>query len=128
MPHQSLPNYLLRARLQSGLSQSEVASLVGGTSSSRVSRHETGALTPDVRSVLGYCYLFGESSRELFAGEFHEVEFFVSSRATELLGALLEARSTGLAAQKVAFLEALLASDSTRTQSNAQRHSPNHGH
>lgn len=89
MPGKPLPNYLLTARKRSGLSQREVAVLVGVASDVEVSRHETFRRLPGLVTALRYEAIFGVSVRELFAGEYQKVEKDVHEQAKELAQRIL---------------------------------------
>jgi transcriptional regulator with XRE-family HTH domain len=84
MPGKKLSNYLRTIRLRAGLSQDEVAALLGVTGGSEVSRHETFRRLPNLTTALRYEAIFGVPVRELFAGEYKKVEQEVQARAEEL--------------------------------------------
>jgi transcriptional regulator with XRE-family HTH domain len=84
MPGKKLSNYLRTIRMRSGLSQDEVAYLLGVESGAEVSRHETFRRMPTLKTALSYEVIFGVSVRELFAGEYEKVEEEIRARATEL--------------------------------------------
>ena len=70
MPGKPLSNYLRTFRKRSGLSQDDVAFLLGVQSGAEVSRHETFKRVPTLKTALSYEAIFGVPVRELFAGEF----------------------------------------------------------
>ena len=84
MSHESLANYLRAARRASGLSQEEVAFLIGASSGSEVSRHEHFAQVPQLPTLLAYEILYGKPVRELFRGEYETVEQALRERAQTL--------------------------------------------
>jgi transcriptional regulator with XRE-family HTH domain len=84
MPGKTLSNYLRTFRLRAGLSQEEVAALLGVASGSEVSRHETFRRMPSLATALRYEAIFGIPVRELFSGEYQKVELEVQARAQEL--------------------------------------------
>ena len=63
-----LNNYLRSYRRRSGLSQSEVAFLLGTHNGAHVSRYEKGHHLPPLRTALAYRTIFGVSLLELFSG------------------------------------------------------------
>jgi len=85
MASSHLPNYLRTNRMRLGLSQDEVAYLLGTESGTRVSRYEQFARDPGLRTALAYEAIFQRPIRELFAGIYDEVEREVASRAKRLV-------------------------------------------
>lgn len=61
-----VPSYLRRDRRAWGLSQSELARLLGFTSRSLVSKLERGERAPSVEALLAAMVLFGATAPELF--------------------------------------------------------------
>lgn len=55
-------------RLQAGLSQKELAQIIGNTTNPAVSRHERFQSLPDIRNAIGYALVFGVSIDDLFIG------------------------------------------------------------
>jgi transcriptional regulator with XRE-family HTH domain len=90
MPGTPLSNYLRTFRKRSGLSQDDVAFLLGVQSGAEVSRHETFKRIPTLKTALSYEAIFGVPVRELFAGEFQKVEAEIKARAEELARRILE--------------------------------------
>lgn len=84
MSGKTLSNYLRTFRLRAGLSQDEVAALLGVAGGAEVSRHETFRRMPSLATALRYEAIFGVPVRELFPGEFHKVELAVHERAQML--------------------------------------------
>lgn len=84
MPGKKLSNYLRTIRMRSGLSQDEVAYLLGVESGAEVSRHEMFHRVPTLKTALSYEVIFGVPVRELFAGEYEKVEADIQARAKEL--------------------------------------------
>lgn len=68
----SLHNYLKRFRIESGLSQDEVARLLGETRS-MVARHELGMNMPKADSLLRYEVIYGKVATTLFRGRHQEL-------------------------------------------------------
>jgi transcriptional regulator with XRE-family HTH domain len=84
MAVQHLPNYLRVARKRAGLSQAEVAYLLGCRSGAKVSRYERFARTPKLDTALAYELLFGSPVAELFLGVTEEVSRQTRQRARRL--------------------------------------------
>ena len=85
-----LPNYLRTHRKRAGLSQDEVAFLLGCRSGAKVSRYERLARRPSLETAFAYEAVFGVPARELFAGVYEKVEREVVKRA-RVLGEKLNA-------------------------------------
>ena len=83
-----LPNYLKTYRKRAGLSQDEVAFLLGCRSGAKVSRYERLARRPSLETAFAYEAVFGVPARELFAGVFEKVEEQIKKRARVLAGKL----------------------------------------
>jgi transcriptional regulator with XRE-family HTH domain len=76
-----LDNYLRMYRKRSGLSQDEVAYLLGAKSGTKTSRYERFQRTPSLETALAYEAIYGISARELFAGVAERAERVVRRRA-----------------------------------------------
>jgi|HubBroStandDraft_1064217.scaffolds.fasta_scaffold704986_1 transcriptional regulator with XRE-family HTH domain len=63
-----LNNYLRPHRRRIGLSQSEVAFLLGAHEGGRISRYEKGHRIPTLRTALAIATVFGDSPSNLFSG------------------------------------------------------------
>jgi len=100
----SLSNYLRSYRQKAGLTQDEVAFLMGGTHGSTITRHEEYLRVPTLDTALGYATIYGDDLRTLFAGRFERRQRLVRRRADALLGQLPVRRG----AQVGPFLQALL--------------------
>jgi transcriptional regulator with XRE-family HTH domain len=72
-----------------GLSQEEVALLLGVTSGAEVSRHESFKRIPTLKTALSYEVIFGVPVRELFPGEAYKVEQEIQARARTLASHIL---------------------------------------
>jgi transcriptional regulator with XRE-family HTH domain len=68
MPSQRLDNYLLAFRKRSGLTQREVAFLLGCENGAQVSRYEKRRRLPPLQTALACEAVFGAPVSELFAG------------------------------------------------------------
>ena len=102
-----LKNYLRTHRKRVGLSQDEVAFLLGGQSGSRVSRYERYARHPSLKTTLAYEVVFGTPARELFAGISQKVELRTFRRARLLARKLSEAKQDRMTGRKIEILESI---------------------
>jgi len=102
-----LQNYLRISRKRAGLSQREVAILVGCSDGSEVSRHERFTRRPTLATAFLYEKLFDVPVSELFAGITEEAEETLYHRA-RLLTEELEKQADPLSARKRQFLNTLL--------------------
>jgi transcriptional regulator with XRE-family HTH domain len=119
MSSRKLQNYLRTHRKRRGLSQSDVAFLLGSSTGARVSRYEGFRRQPTLQTAFAYEVIFGISARELFAGLYEQVH-----RATVQRTQVLAANIRGLpparcAVRKLNHLEAIL----SRSQSEGSRFS-----
>ena len=81
----SLHNYLRTYRKRAGLSQAEVAFLLGCHSGAKVSRYEHAARRPSLETVFAYEVILHTALRDLFAGLYRDVERQTRKRARQLL-------------------------------------------
>lgn len=81
MSPRRLRNYLLTHRKRSGLSQSEVAHLLGAHGGAKVSRYETFDRDPALETALAFEVVFQAPVRELFAGLYEEIGNDIAGRA-----------------------------------------------
>ena len=102
-----LENYLRTYRKQSGLSQDEVAYLLGCQNGTKVSRYERFARKPNVETLFAYEVVFGAPARELFAGAYQKVEKKMSKRAQLLTRKLNRATPDKMATRKLQILKAI---------------------
>jgi len=82
-----LPNYLRSHRKRLGLSQDELAFLLGSQSGAKVSRYESFTRVPSLETALALEIILKKPARELFGGLCRDLEVKVARRA-----ALLEAQ------------------------------------
>jgi DNA-binding XRE family transcriptional regulator len=108
MPTDRLPNYLRMHRKRSGLSQEEVAFLLGAKDGSAVCRHERRKQTPNARTLLAYEILFHAPIRDLYGGTRSEVETGLLRRARLLLEKLMRAGRGRRTARKIETLLTLV--------------------
>ncbi|SRR6266404_5792024 len=79
-----LGNYIRAHRKKAGLSQRELAQLVGYCDQGVISKHEQLLTLPPLVVAIGYCVAFRIPIRTLFAGVHEAVEEMVERRVTEL--------------------------------------------
>ena len=102
-----LPNYIRTFRKRSGLSQDEMAFLLGLTSGTSVLRHEDDQRAPMLDTTLAYAAICRVDVRELFAGRYEAAEVEVRRRARKLLAATAGQPQTGETARKAVYLAAI---------------------
>ena len=112
MPYHPLLNYLKTYRKRAGLTQDEVAFLLGCTSGAKVSRYERLARRPSLETAFAYEALFRVPAREIFAGVFQKVEHKAIRRARLLAEKVRTVEPDGVTARKLELLRAV-ASDSS---------------
>ena len=116
-------SYLRTNRKKGGLTQDEMAFLIGCQSGAKISRFERLARQPNLETALACQVVFGIPAHELFPGMFAEVEKIVTERARLLSGRLQAKRGqdhSGLR-HKLAILSAIMAA---RKQRPPLRHDP----
>jgi len=99
MGPQQLDNYLRSHRKQSGLSQEEVAFLLGCENGALVSRYEKRKRLPPLETALACEAVFGVPIAELFAGIRERAVRDVEKRRAELKTRLQTKEKKGSAAQ-----------------------------
>lgn len=100
-----------------GLSQAELAALLGLASSTTVSRIERSVRTPTTTVLVACCILFGLPAPELFTSLHDEIEEVVGTAAKTLCDAL-EDKADKLSVRKRLFLEEVLSRLVNRNRSN----------
>lgn len=107
MPTTKLPNYLRAERKRRGLSQEEIAYLLGCESGAKVSRYERFRREPKLETALAYEALFATPVRDLFAGLAQDAEREAKKRARRLLRRLTARTRHPAVERKLATLRAL---------------------
>ena len=107
MSAHKLPNYLRAYRKRAGLSQADVARLLGTRSGTKVSRYERWSRQAPLRTAFAYEVIFGVSARELFAGTYQEVEHATVKRITDLTRRLNATPTNRATARKLAVLQGI---------------------
>ena len=110
MAHKRIASHVRTYRKKSGLTQLELAGLLGHTSIGRVSRHERGIAIPSLPSALGYEAIFRVPIPELFPAIHEAITKGIEARLVELNSTLgqksakdRDARATAL---KLEFISA----------------------
>jgi transcriptional regulator with XRE-family HTH domain len=114
-----LDNYLRTYRRRSGLSQKEMAFLLGCREESKVSRYERRVRCPNSKTLIAYEVIFGTSTRELFTGTFEKVEKATAKRAQLLAQKLNQCAPTPLTNRKLARLAAIASEPPSEPSSNS---------
>jgi transcriptional regulator with XRE-family HTH domain len=81
----NLPHFLRSERRRAGLSQRDVAVLLGDRTVSKVSRYERRRRLPPLRMALAYEAILGKPVSELFRGTYAPIRAEVAKRAKLLL-------------------------------------------
>ena len=108
MATHTLQNYLRMYRKRSGLTQEDVAYLLGSRDGGKICRYERLTREPTLEAALGYEAIFNVPVRELFAGVFAEVEKRVIRRIGHLGRKLQTQRQTRMSARKLESLAVAL--------------------
>jgi len=95
-----LPNYLRTYRKRSGLSQKEVAFLLGFHSDSNVSRYEAPNHRPNLEALFAFEIIYDTPARELFAGVYDETKKKIQQRL-RLLSEQWHAAGSGQSADHI---------------------------
>ena len=109
MPNYRSPNYIRTCRKRTGLTQEEVAFLLGSKSSAGISRHERLKQTPDLETLLAYELLFQTPVRNLFSRTHQEVEMKLKQRIRLLIQKLAKAGEGRRIKRKIEILAGFLA-------------------
>ncbi len=109
-----LDNYLRTYRKRAGLTQSEVAFLLGCTDGAKVSRYERFARKPSIETMFGYEVIFAAPPRDLLAGVFQKVEKTTHRRAQLLAQKLSAATPAHTTTRKLDLLRHLSSGSETK--------------
>jgi DNA-binding XRE family transcriptional regulator len=112
MSHQSLPHYLRTHRLTAGLTQPELAALLGVTDDV-IGAIERGHQGPTLRLALGAAKIFGVPINDLFPDIHAEAEHGFIERASKVFERV-NARNDAWSKRKAAFIGKFV-SDTTLT-------------
>lgn len=103
-----LQNYLRTSRKRLGLSQNDIAFLLGTNTPSKLSRYEHYARHPRLKTALKLGVVTGEPLKELFAGLSQDAEMEVCERARKLRGKYMKSRASSRIQQKLQALETII--------------------
>jgi|HubBroStandDraft_1064217.scaffolds.fasta_scaffold967215_1 transcriptional regulator with XRE-family HTH domain len=95
-------SYLRTYRKKSGLSQSELAEVLGLISEWRISEHERSITIPRLLTAISYEIIFNVPISKLFPGVYETVRGNVESRLAELEARLQDSNAKGRAANPIA--------------------------
>jgi transcriptional regulator with XRE-family HTH domain len=112
----TLPNYLSMHRKRAGLSQDDVAFLLGCQHGTLVSRYERARRQPTLETALSYEAILGVPARELFAGAFEKVEQRTGKRAQLLARRLSRRTADPSILRKLTELEQIVSGRSAATR------------
>ena len=102
MTLEQIASYLRTHRKKSGLSQRELASILGFLTEIQVSRHERSVTIPGLMIALGYEAIFRAPISEIFPGLFRAVEASIEDRLAILENELQQSTSKGRKAASIA--------------------------
>ncbi len=105
MPH-LLPSYLHTLRKQWGLSQPDLASLLGVTGSA-LCRFENLSRRPSAEMIVGAEVLFGHSAKDVFPAFYHDIERTIVDRASAEHD-LLASKTDAASREKLRFLTEII--------------------
>jgi transcriptional regulator with XRE-family HTH domain len=115
MASHTLPNYIRVHRKRLGLSQNEVAFLLGWCNASQPSRYEHFSRIPTMHTALALSVVLGVSVHELFSGEYQKVVKAVCRQAQRLEARLSTENPDRSTARKLAVLKMILSADVNRS-------------
>lgn len=101
MAHRNPQSYIRAHRRRSGLTQRELAGVLGYTEA-QVSRHERARALPPLVTALVYEALFRVPVAELFPHAYQKVKGDIETRLTEMEQALQKKSAKGRAANMIA--------------------------
>jgi transcriptional regulator with XRE-family HTH domain len=108
MALERIANYLRSHRRKSGLSQRELAQIVGFLTGVQVSKHERSTAIPALLIAVGYEAIFHVSLSELFPGIYQSVETrieeYLANMEEELQQSTAKGRQAALIARKLEWL------------------------
>jgi DNA-binding XRE family transcriptional regulator len=102
MTHDSNAADLRTLRIRSGLSQEELAHLLGFRSGIPISRHERSKALPDLLTAIGYEAIFRAPISQLFPGLYQTVAVGVEERLAKIEDELHQSTAKGRDAAPVA--------------------------
>jgi transcriptional regulator with XRE-family HTH domain len=112
----NVPSYLRTYRRRSGLTQAEVAFLLGTTSGAKMSRYERLSRRPNLQTALGLQAIFGLATKEILPRLFVAVERRIIARAHLLSRQLKQRADSSRTRRKLTFLSAFIAQRESGTR------------
>ena len=97
-----LASYLRSLRKRAGLSQRELANLIGYLTKGAVSRHERGEVLPSLLAALGYEAVFHVPVADLFPGVYKTVRVGIEDRLAKVENDLHQSHAKGRKAHTIA--------------------------
>lgn len=110
-----LPNYVRLYRKRLGLSQQELAFLLGWRDGSHPSRYEYFSSIPRLRTALALAVIFRVSVHELFSGEYKKIESAVYRQAQRPKARLTTESPDQQTARKLGVLRTVVSVDANRS-------------
>jgi transcriptional regulator with XRE-family HTH domain len=104
MQNDKLDNYLRTYRKKLGLTQREVAFLLGCHSGAKVSRYERLGRLPSLATIFAYEVIFQKPTRELFAGIYDQAEQKTLRKVRTLVNRLKRRQQSPVLTRKIASL------------------------
>ena len=104
---QKLQNYLRTHRKRAGLSQDEMAFLLGCQSGTKVSRYERFSRQPSLQNAFAYEVIFQIHMDQLFGGIYQKVEHKTLKRVRLLTQKLERAKPDQKTVRKLSVLKAI---------------------
>ncbi len=102
-----LPHYLRTQRRKFGLTQRDMAYLLGCKSEAKISKYENSERLPSLKTALMYEAVFGVPVAELFAGIYQQAEKETSKRARDLMPKLEQDNSNRKTTRNADLLRAV---------------------
>jgi len=116
-----IQSYVRTYRKRSGLTQDELAFLLGNDDGSRVSRYERLSREPNLRTALACHVIFGVHPHQLFPAVFREVEQKVIRQAQLLSVTIGTKPPSQCTERKIKFLIALAAGKPSNHTSHGEQ-------
>lgn len=107
MSSYKLKNYLRSYRRRSGLTQKEVAFLLGCNSESKISRYENSVQLPNLKTVLALEVLYQIPPQNLFAGIYETEKQAMIQNAEQLVVRLNQSPPDQATMRKLSVLNAI---------------------
>jgi transcriptional regulator with XRE-family HTH domain len=102
MAQSSVGTYLRFLRRKNGLSQRELARILGNVTASQISRHERLVTPPTLLAAFAYQVVFQKPVSDIFPGVYHTVETTVEECLESFENELSKSTSKGRSAVPVA--------------------------